>query len=1501
MTNPLTSLSGLPTPVKFVGTLACGGGLVLAMMEMRHHPVFGGIVFGGLVVAGLAMAIYVLVLKYKDKVKAGAFLKGVIERSRGGGGGATDPAAKAKLDDLRKKFEEGVETFKQNGKDLYSLPWYVLVGPSGSGKTEAMRHCQIGYPPGLQDCLQGAGGTLNMHWWFSNNAVVIDTAGRMFMQEAQAGGTSEWKEFLKLLRQVRPNCPINGMLLVISSESLLKDSAEKIEETAGAIARQLDVIQRTLEVRFPVYVVITKCDKIVGFREFFERIDDPTLQHQMLGWSNPASLDEVFKAETVDKHLDGVKEKLMRRRMALLQDPTHTTDPSARRTDQVDELFELPDNLTRIAPRLRRYLEMIFMAGEWSPKPLFLRGIYFTSSMREGQALDTSLAGVLGVDVESLPGGRQWDREKSYFLRDVFLSKVFKEKGLVTRAMNVSEQIRKRRRVTLGVAVGAAVALVGVTALGFVSFRGTVRTPSAFWQAVDEAYESRRKDLMLIATDSTGKAVTYLGNDELKLEGDLGGLVRRKRDVIIETGARSTEPVSAKVLGISLPFLGGSTDGYVSQQARAHRALVESTLLKPLIVESQAKLEGEREWGEEAVAALAELIRIQTYAEGFLPAEATGSTVRGGKPRSQVEADAFVRYLLTEGDYRNAYDGKDNRDQIQLAVDRAYKSEPWGKDSRPSTLLVWEPSERLGQLTRAIQSFVNSAKDAALVEGTKLWQLNRLSAALKSFTEAESKLHDLAPLRAGASPIATIKDHDRFAADARAQREAMKQAKEEADRLLARLCPAGSGCDLSAMYKEECDKRLTIIRGAFARFADQLPTVKDNEKSEHPLVVRAKSLTEDAKLVADSADRKLSASRAEFEAVAVLCVAGVSDGKPVRAYAARFDAYQAALAVLEKSVEAQPPTEPGVYRPLATDMDAAAAEIEDANAVTRRTRAWQADGAAKITPEQTKALSDARERACGVSDLIIGVSKRRWDAELVKAFLKGMPSDSKALAEMLKNHTETRIAVDSPDEEKWKAKARPPLPLTAMSEGPSIFDHAYHPNAGRLAFRDWDRVSQVMTAPAGQAAALGAAENRQEFERAQKALTGYAITYACYWRDVLLLRDSSAVYSKWSDLAPKLRELKAWQAQPVYKELSEEASRAHAAITASLANNAEIKRAIDDSADAVRMIDDKEYNKKRDATIALWSELAGKTAKDARTTLRSAIGRDGSEGIGAYFEIYDRTGPHVHYWNEVIERTLDALIKETAGDILSAKTFLTEECKAVPLALGPSERELTVDQLKRAKAAADSLGIPGHVSAGSQPGPDIKGGLPKNIKDKLASLQGDDFLRTESAKQWMRSMKAAVALLSTPNLRLAINGTEIDRKPSHAAPGANSVNQNSPYVQFVTNGQPGKWLVRSDRGVPDPTYERTLPASCESLTLVLYKNDNFQNQSATIDLPGPWPLLREMQRNYSPENYDATDKSWLVPIVKGDQYLWLKISFVVDGKPVSVPPPSEWPDTTKWP
>ncbi|UCG49924.1 MAG: hypothetical protein JSU94_09095 [Phycisphaerales bacterium] len=473
MSPGISTFTNLPTPIKVGVLLVSGAGITTVL-----YTIFGGqllwILPLGIAVVALLVFLYLRLLKLWRKRKAAPMERGVIANTSSTPEGISAAAHMARLDDLRKKFEDGVQKFHAAGKSLYNFPWYMIVGEPGSGKTEAIRHCNIGFPPGLQDQFQGAGGTLNMNWWFTDHAVILDTAGRLMFDEVDTGGSSEWKEFLKLLKKSRPRCPVNGVFLVIPADSLIKDTSDEIERKASKIARQFDVIQRTLDVRFPVFVVITKSDLLNGFRDFFDNLTDPQLQHQILGWSNPEPLDNPYNPDFVRRHLETIQGRLFRRRLALLQE-VMSDEPGVEKTRAADTLYAFPQSLAKIAPRMARYLELIFSVGsQWSCKPLFFRGIYFTSSMREGSALDEDLAESIGVPVDSLPDGRVWERDRAYFLRDLFVKKVFREKGLVTHATNAKKLHSRRKAVVLISGIAAVVLVLFFTIFSAISYRRSI-------------------------------------------------------------------------------------------------------------------------------------------------------------------------------------------------------------------------------------------------------------------------------------------------------------------------------------------------------------------------------------------------------------------------------------------------------------------------------------------------------------------------------------------------------------------------------------------------------------------------------------------------------------------------------------------------------------------------------------------------------------------------------------------------------------------------------------------------------------------------------------------------------------------------------------------------------------------------------------------------------------------------------------------------------------------
>ena len=99
-----------------------------------------------------------------------------------------EDAVSEEIGELRGKFKLAMTELRKskNGKrHLNELPWYVMIGPPGAGKTTAIVNSGLQFP--LADklgkaAIGGVGGTRNCDWWFTNEAVLIDTAGLIRQQ-----------------------------------------------------------------------------------------------------------------------------------------------------------------------------------------------------------------------------------------------------------------------------------------------------------------------------------------------------------------------------------------------------------------------------------------------------------------------------------------------------------------------------------------------------------------------------------------------------------------------------------------------------------------------------------------------------------------------------------------------------------------------------------------------------------------------------------------------------------------------------------------------------------------------------------------------------------------------------------------------------------------------------------------------------------------------------------------------------------------------------------------------------------------------------------------------------------------------------------------------------------------------------------------------------------------------------------------------------------------------
>ena len=263
----LTALRMIPAAGRLLGGMLISLVLVWYVARLLRIPSpYKWFLLLGVVVAFGLFYLVGMLRKSKEKRAAREFEGSLGLQSQQAGVGKEE--IREALAELSLKWEEAVKEFRAAGMSIYDLPWYLLIGEPQSGKSTTIQNSGLEFPVGTNS-LSGSGGTRNCDWWFTNEAVILDTAGRFTFQEANAPDQHEWNTFLKLLSKHRKRCPINGVIVVIPVTSLVEDAIDVIENKAKNIRQKLRHLQQILGIRFPVFVLITKADRILGFTEFF--------------------------------------------------------------------------------------------------------------------------------------------------------------------------------------------------------------------------------------------------------------------------------------------------------------------------------------------------------------------------------------------------------------------------------------------------------------------------------------------------------------------------------------------------------------------------------------------------------------------------------------------------------------------------------------------------------------------------------------------------------------------------------------------------------------------------------------------------------------------------------------------------------------------------------------------------------------------------------------------------------------------------------------------------------------------------------------------------------------------------------------------------------------------------------------------------------------------------------------------------------------------------------
>jgi type VI secretion system protein ImpL len=345
---------------------------------------------------------------------------------------------------------------------LSDLPWYLVLGMSAAGKTSLLTHS--GLSASIATANDSESGTQHCDWYFSPDAVMIDTAGRYLRDDQSA---SEFSAFLRMLRKQRGKAAINGLVLVVSLPELLAANSDDRNALAAQLAARVEEYAECLDTNPPIYLMLSKTDQLPGFNQAFDGLDLHERQ-QPLGMT--FGLSEIRNnglhavLQTRLKNLQGHVRQHVDAQMIALGAEADST------------LLNFPQYFAALSGVLEQFLEH-FTRGQRGGAPLLLRGLYFTSALQTDQHLEQvyedAIADEFALKAAYEDGTESASKalvNRSYFITDTFRRVIFPDRDLALFQSRLGRQAGFSP-LLLGLAAATGVLFIGWQALSFANNR----------------------------------------------------------------------------------------------------------------------------------------------------------------------------------------------------------------------------------------------------------------------------------------------------------------------------------------------------------------------------------------------------------------------------------------------------------------------------------------------------------------------------------------------------------------------------------------------------------------------------------------------------------------------------------------------------------------------------------------------------------------------------------------------------------------------------------------------------------------------------------------------------------------------------------------------------------------------------------------------------------------------------------------------------------------------
>lgn len=295
------------------------------------------------------------------------------------------PETAKKIQHLQGKFNGAIEflkktTITKHGKkiNLMNLPWFLCIGPHQAGKTTLLANSQVNFILAKQfktENNQSVPPSDSCDWWVTRDLVLVDIPGHYLLSSSKNTSAHAiayhtlWQHLLSLIKKSHHKKPLHGVIVAIPFPELIKQQKNPHNNAfVHDLRKRINDLLQSFGHDLPIHFIITKCDLLPGFNEFFsEASSDETAQ--AWGITLPPLTEADNLVESFTQRFNGLIKRLNKQLIPKLH--------QERNVNIRSYIKDFPLHIERLKEAMIQFLKALMLPQ------LNLQSLYLTSGHQE--------------------------------------------------------------------------------------------------------------------------------------------------------------------------------------------------------------------------------------------------------------------------------------------------------------------------------------------------------------------------------------------------------------------------------------------------------------------------------------------------------------------------------------------------------------------------------------------------------------------------------------------------------------------------------------------------------------------------------------------------------------------------------------------------------------------------------------------------------------------------------------------------------------------------------------------------------------------------------------------------------------------------------------------------------------------------------------------------------------------------------------------------------------